>query len=143
MGKEDTPLLDFKAPPSLQYPSSKDFHKVRTDDFGRAYFETFESVACPILFEAHVYIGNTCNETQCSQLCYTKNDITSSHFNGKHVNFKEIVTHLEFHIVTLAITFHRSLIGYHDFKVVNDMDIKMCFFCNEMMNEIVGDDNVY
>jgi hypothetical protein len=47
-------------------------------------------------------------------------------------------THLKFHIFTLATTFHRFPIRNHNFKVVNNMDITMCFLGNVVMNVIVG-----
>ena len=59
-------------------------------------------------------------------------------FQWKTCEFLEIITHLEFHIITLATSFHKSHICNHNLKVVNNGDITVCLFYGAMMDEIMG-----
>jgi hypothetical protein len=69
--------------------------------------------------------------------------MTYAHFTGKCVSFQEIVTHLEFHIFTLASTFHRSPICNNFSEIISIMDIAMFFFGDMKMNEIIGATTIY
>jgi hypothetical protein len=44
---------------------------------------------------------------------------------------------------TLTMKFHSSPIGYHDFSVMNDMNIAVCFFFYLTMNEIMDTSTIY
>ena len=46
-----------------------------------------------------------------------------THFNGEHVSFQGMITHLKFHVFIIVTTFHGSPIYDHYFEIVDIMDI--------------------
>jgi hypothetical protein len=67
-----------------------------------------------------------------------KNNVTTPHFNGKHVGFQRIITNLKAHIFTMTPTFHGTSISNHDLKVVDCMDIEMGLLRNSTVNKVMG-----
>lgn len=54
------------------------------------------------------------------------------------MGFEVVVTYLEMHIFTVPATFHRTTIGNHDLKIIDNMDVVMGFLGNVAMNKIAG-----
>jgi hypothetical protein len=58
--------------------------------------------------------------------------------NRKHMRFQVVLTNLERHIFTTPPTFHGPVIGNHDLKFVDCLDITISFLGNAAMNKIMG-----
>ena len=52
--------------------------------------------------------------------------------------FHVVLTNLEMYIFTMLSTFHGSVIGNHDLKIIDNTDIAISFLGNVMMNKIMG-----
>ena len=52
--------------------------------------------------------------------------------------FKLVISNLKTNIFTPPTTFHGTNIGYHDLKIIDNMNIAIGLLGNEMMNKIVA-----
>lgn len=75
------------------------------------------------------------DRAQCVDAFSTKENVTSTHFNGKRVGFGVIIPHLKLNIFTVA--FHGPPINFNDSEIRYHPNKTMKFFLYSLMNKVM------
>ena len=67
----------------------------------------------------------------------TKDNVATTHFNGKHVGFEVIIAHLNLNIFTVAFTFHGPCISDKDLEIRYHLHKIMNLLCYSLTENII------